>query len=397
VPSLDQVVAEHFAATGPTPLRSLHLAAVPADSIEFYQLYGRSTFFFSPRPIDYEANPVTAFDRSIKGVAAPAPAPAGPARPPVSPPPPPGGTPPPVSPPPAPGGTPPAPVGGPSPVPVTPSPTPGSPPPVPGSPRPIGPASYENEVLDLVDAELAELGNRVKDAPSEWAKIDQHRSATRNARPLLLASPAAAAGAGRAGRTVMLAAGCDNGPLASVEKLRPALQGNAAAAYQHQYFSDVFDAQVDIMSRALVCGLTRVATLQAGSADGNVTDPVGPGYPHHMTSHGPQQIFAQCQNWYATKFLRLLQNLDVPDPLDPNGQTVLYNSVVLWMSECLPIDHGSTSVPTFVAGNAGGALRAGGYLDLQGATNTALLQTIAQLMGTSAGHFGGATIAELRT
>jgi hypothetical protein len=64
----------------------------------------------------------------------------------------------------------------------------------------------------------------------------------------------------------------------------PSLKGNAAAAYQHQYYSDIFDAQIDILSRAVVCGMTRVATLQAGSADGNVTDPVGPGYPHHNTS-----------------------------------------------------------------------------------------------------------------
>jgi Protein of unknown function (DUF1552) len=392
VQSLDQVVADHFAATGPTPLRSLHLGAVPADSIELYQLYGRSTFFFSPTPVDYEANPVTAFDRSIKGVAAPAPAP-NPGRPPVSPPPAP------VGPAPAPVGPSPVPVG-PSPAPVGPSPVPVGPSPVPVGPAPVGPVSYDNEVFDLVDAELAELATRVKDAPNELRKVVQHRAASKNARPLVPASPAAAAAPGSGGRTVLLAGACDNGPLASVEKLRPALQGNAAAAYQHQYFSDVFDAQVDIMSRALVCGLTRVATLQAGSADGNVTDPVGPGYPHHMTSHGPQQIFAQCQNWYATKFLRLLQNLDVPDPLDPSGQTVLYNSVVLWMSECLPIDHGSTSVPTFVAGNAGGALRAGGYLELQGATNKALLQTIAQMMGVGAstsGQFGSDTISELRT
>jgi hypothetical protein len=60
VKSIDQVVADAFQAGAPSAMRSLHLGAVPADSIEFYQLYGRSTFFFNPTPVHYEANPVTA-------------------------------------------------------------------------------------------------------------------------------------------------------------------------------------------------------------------------------------------------------------------------------------------------------------------------------------------------
>jgi hypothetical protein len=337
VKSLDQVVADHFAATAPSPLKSLHLGAIPADSLELYQLYGRSTFFFSPRPVDYEANPVTAYDRVFKGM---------------------GAAPPPV-------------VG-----------TPGS------TPPPA--ASFDSEVLDLVDAELAEIGTRLAGSV-ERSKIEQHRSALKRLRP-------AAGATGGGGGQIVLPGTCGSGgPLDSVEKLRASLMGNPRAAYKHQYYSDIFDAQVDIMTRAIVCGLTRVATLQAGSADGNVTDPVGPGYPHHNTSHGSQAVFAQCQNWYATKFLRLLKGLDVPDPLDPSGKTVLYNSVIVWMAECLPIGHESISVPMFVAGNAGGAMKAGGYLPLAGATNKAVLQTVLQLMGVPmAAHFGGQTIGELR-
>jgi hypothetical protein len=350
VKSLDQVVADYFAGSGATPMKSLHLGAIPADSLGLYQLYGRSTFFFSPKPVDYEANPVTAFDRIFKGGAAP----------------------------------------------PAPNPTPGSP------TAPNGPVSYDNDVLDLVDAELGEMEGRLKDSPGELRKLDQHRAALQGLRPMapkptLPGMPAAPVG------SMMTASGlparCDASMLATVEKLRPNLQGKPAAAYQHQYYSDIFDAQIDIISRALTCGLTRVATLQAGSADGNVTDPVGPGYPHHNTSHGNQMIFTQCQNWYATKFLRLLKSLDVPDPLDPSGKTVLYNSAILWMSECLPVGHESNRVPTLIAGNAGGALKAGAYLDLQNVSNKALLQTIVGMMGAGtsmSGHFGGQTISELR-
>src|SRR5688572_11361000 len=49
VKSVDQVMADHVAANAPTKLRSLHLGVIPADSIQLYQMYGRSTFFFAPK------------------------------------------------------------------------------------------------------------------------------------------------------------------------------------------------------------------------------------------------------------------------------------------------------------------------------------------------------------
>ena len=203
---------------------------------------------------------------------------------------------------------------------------------------------FTSDSLDLLEAEIGELSGRLRDVAARAGKLDQHREALRSLRPstrLPSRMPRRSA-RGRAGGS------------ASVEKLRPALQGNAKDAYKHALFSDIFDAQVDIMARALVSGLTRVATLQAGSADGNAIVPVDRGYPHHNTSHGNQTIFSQCQRWYMTKLERLLAALDVPDPLDPGGKTVLYNTAMVVMAECLPVSHGSESVPTFVVGNAGG-------------------------------------------
>jgi len=54
----------------------------------------------------------------------------------------------------------------------------------------------------------------------------------------------------------------------------------------------MFDAQVDNMARVLISGLSRVVTLQAGSADNDLIVPVDQGYPHHLTSHGDQPTFA---------------------------------------------------------------------------------------------------------
>ncbi|HEY0710701.1 MAG TPA: DUF1552 domain-containing protein [Polyangia bacterium] len=356
--SIDQIVADQIAATAPTRLRSLHLGVIPADSIDFYQRYGRSTFFFSPKPVDYEANPVSAFDRTFKGLSGPT-------------------------------------VGGGG---TTPPPTGGG-----GTTPPAAPTDFEKDVLDISDAELNELGKRVGGMPGELAKVEQHRLAIKTLRAGLVTTPGSTPAPGDPmpmtpsapmGGTVM----CDTTPLASVEKLRPALAGQDREAYKHQYFSDIFDAQVDIAVRALVCGVTRVATIQAGSADGNPTDPVGGGLPHHNTSHGNQDTFAMCQQWYMTKFGRLIKGLDVKDPLDPAGKTVLHNSVILIMSECLPVSHGSDGVPVLIAGGGSGLIKPGQIIEAGGATNKALMATLLQVFGASSGggHFGTTTIGGLR-
>lgn len=323
VKSVDQLVADHIAATSPTKLKSLHLGVIPADSINYYQRAGRSTLFFAPKPVDYEANPVTAFDR-VFGGGAPAPAAAA------------------------------------------------------------GPADFTNAALDVIDAEIAELSGRLKDSPSEVSKLSQHREALKGLRPTAtLPGTPPAAGGGGGGAT-----------LPSVEKLRPALQGNAKDAYKHQFFSDIFDAQVDIMARALVTGLTRVATLQAGSADGNATVPVGRGYPHHNTSHGNQGIFAMCQQWYFTKMNRLLQALDVPDPLAP-GKTVLDNTMLVLIAECLPVGHGSNGVPALIVGGGAGRIKAGTFVNGSGITNKNIMATVLRAFGLPPAHFGDKVVAEV--
>jgi hypothetical protein len=323
VKSVDQLVADQIDATAATKLKSLHLGVIPADSINYYQRVGRTTFFFAPRPVDYEANPVTAFDR-VFGEAPPS-----------------------------------------------------------NGPTPVS-ADFTKDVVDVLGAEMneltMELGNTT---PSELAKLTEHKSGFAGLIPKAPgAGPMAMPGA-------MLA------PLPSVEKLRPTLEGNPRDAYKSAYFSDVFDAQVDIMSRALVSGLTRVATLQAGSADNNLIVPVGPGYPHHNTSHGDQSIYNRLQQYYFGKLARLAQNLDVPDPLDPGGKTVLENTLVVVIAECLPVGHGSVGVPALLLGTAGGKIKPG-MVNGSGITNKNIMATVLATFGAGTAHFGGTLVSEIR-
>jgi hypothetical protein len=180
------------------------------------------------------------------------------------------------------------------------------------------------------------------------------------------------------------------GPLASVEKLRPVMQGNPKEAYKYSHFSDTFDAQIDIMARVLVSGLSRVVTIQPGSADNDMIVPVGRGYPHHVTSHGNQATFSMVQNYYFGKMARLLTQLDAPDPLDP-GKTVLDNTLLVMIAECLPVSHGSGNVPVMLLGKLGGRVKTGGVIQ-GGGNNKALMATVLRAFGQDGAQFGTGTI-----
>ncbi len=330
VRSLDQVVANALLASpGATKLKSLHLGAIPADNLSLYKRLGRSTLFFdSSGALDYEANPVTAFDRVFGGM-------------------------------------------------ITPS----------GPPIGAGlEAEFANAVLDLTDAELADVAAKVRTSPTEAGKIEMHQEAMKNLRVDPTGEP-------------VQNDRCSMGAIASVEKLRPSIQGSASAAYRYSLFSDLFDAQIDILARAVTCGLTRVATLQAASADGPQTIPIGPGYAHHPTSHGGAATWAQCQRWYSGKLARLLSALNVPDPLDATGKTVLDNSLVLVMAECVPNGHGSNNVPCLIAGKAGGLIKSGAMLNVNGATNKMLLKAVAskvfKVADSESPHFGNTHLTEV--
>ena len=314
VTSVDQLIANKIAAEAPTPRKSVHLGVIPADSIQYYH-NGRNKFFYAPQPVDYEANPVTAYDNLFGDATTPEPQPTE--------------------------------------------------------------KDYTLDTLDIVDAELNELSGRLAGATSELNKLTQHQQALQGLRATA-SMPVA--------ETPII-----TGPLDSVEKLRPSLQGKTGEAYKHSYFSDMFDAQVDNMARVLISGTSRVATLQAGSADNDLIVPVGQGYPHHVTSHEDQTTYSQLVNWYFGKTARFMQALDVADPLAP-GSTVLDNTVIVLIGECLPYTHSSNGVPALLLGKLGGKLTTGRVIDAKGASNKTLMSTILKAFDTDPAHFGSETI-----
>jgi len=318
VKSVDQLIADSIALSAPTPLQSLHLGVIPADSIDYYK-GSHSKMFYAPTPVDYEANPVTAFDRLLAGAT--------------------------------------------------------TMPPKPGT-------DFTNDSLDIIDAEMNEVQARMPGAISEINKLNLHRDALKGLRPSSM--------------PMMMPMPVTSGPLTSVEKLRPLLLGKPRDAYKSAYYSDMFDAQVDIMARVLISGQSRVATLQAGSADNDLIVPVGRGYPHHVTSHGDQTVYASLVNWYFTKMARFMAALDVPDPLAP-GSTVLDNTVIVSIGECLPYTHSSNGVPALLVGKLGGKIKPGAVVNVGGATNKAMMATVLQAFGVPPAHFGTNVFGQVLT
>jgi len=312
--SVDQLLGDSIMARAATPKKSVHLGVIPADSIQYYK-QGRNKFFYAPEPVDYEANPVTAYDRLFADAV------------------------------------------------VT-------------QPKPTG-ADYSTDTLDIVDAELNDLGGKVVGATSEVNKLNLHKDAIKALRSSVSTPP--------------MTTPIVTGPLPSVEKIRPQLQGKTGDAYKYSYFSDMFDAQVDNMARVLISGLSRVVTLQAGSADNDLIVPVDQGYPHHLTSHGDQPLFSKLQNWYYGKMARFLAALDVADPLAP-GSTVLDNTVVVVIGECLPYTHSSNGVPAMLIGKLGGKIQTGRVIDGKGASNKTLMSTVLKGFDVDPSHFGTTTL-----
>ncbi len=126
-------------------------------------------------------------------------------------------------------------------------------------------------------------------------------------------------------------------------------------------------AHLEVLVRALECDITRVGTMQWYSHTAVHGSPYGWDgglRSHHVSSHegrtaGHDRVYAE----ELARFLGLLQDARAED-----GSSLLDHTVVLCISE-LGISgtvHHLADLPIIIAGNAGGKLKTGQYIDLLG-------------------------------
>jgi hypothetical protein len=124
-----------------------------------------------------------------------------------------------------------------------------------------------------------------------------------------------------------------------------------------------YEAWVDVGVAALQCGATQVVCINA--YDNAITDPNG----WHHTSHQsevegvtyPDSL--KINKWYAEAvYLRMIRKMS--EIMEPNGKTLLQNSIVYWGNEISQGNgHTPENMPVVLAGSAGGFLRTGKFLD----------------------------------
>ncbi|MDH3201707.1 MAG: DUF1552 domain-containing protein [Myxococcales bacterium] len=139
-----------------------------------------------------------------------------------------------------------------------------------------------------------------------------------------------------------------------------------------------YELLIDVLVAAFACDVTRIATVDVVKAIGRASgleegffhgcDPCGTTgatnwhtHAHNWDQAGPREITVTINEWIAREvMLPVVARLDALTDVD--GSTMLDNSIVLWGNE-LGMNHLNYSIPTVLAGSAGGYLQAGRYID----------------------------------
>jgi hypothetical protein len=233
-------------------------------------------------------------------------------------------------------------------------------------------------VLDAVLADLTSLSAKV--GAGDKVKLDAHATSIRELEKQLLT----------VGSTTSSCRGVT--PMAPTVSLTPrsCLQ-DARPATCVGDFPTIGAAQMQILTLALACDLTRVATIQWSTAESTVVhSELTITNEHHKMSHddvnnAPQ--LTQVNTWYAQQFGALLDKLAAVT--DADGQTLLDGSVVFWVNELSAGQiHNRRDLPYVLAGQGNGALRPGRYLHNAGDPHNKLFAAFLNMFGISATGFG---------
>lgn len=152
--------------------------------------------------------------------------------------------------------------------------------------------------------------------------------------------------------------------------------------------------QMDLMAMAIICGLTRVATIQWTRSTSNQTFPwlgLSTSDGHHSLTHDLKNADSRAKlvkihTWYAEQFGYLLSKLD---SVKEGDRTVLDNSIVVWGNE-INGSHNRNNVPFVVAGSGGGYFRTGRFLKFTNGSHADLHVSCLNALGIPDTTFGEA-------
>jgi hypothetical protein len=155
-------------------------------------------------------------------------------------------------------------------------------------------------------------------------------------------------------------------------------------------FQTLGKAQMDLLTLALACDLTRVVTLQWSTAESTIFfKPLSAHGEHHLMSHdavGNRNDLIKINTWYAQQFSYLLDSLKAHADA---GGPLLDSSVVLWANELSAGEtHNRRDLGWTIAGKGNGAIRPGRSVLYSKTTTNQLFASLMTMFGAPTDSFG---------
>jgi hypothetical protein len=154
-------------------------------------------------------------------------------------------------------------------------------------------------------------------------------------------------------------------------------------------FPEIGKQQMDILSLALRCDVSRVTSIQWSWARSLLSFPwidVNEGH-HNITHQDPTPELSRVNRWYAEQLVYLAQSLDAIDDVD--GKSVLDNTIIWWCGETARgYDHDFHNIRVFLVGG-GGVLKTGEHIRMNDEPHNKLLVHLMNSMGVDGDTFGG--------
>ena len=169
----------------------------------------------------------------------------------------------------------------------------------------------------------------------------------------------------------------DNGYPAGCDLKQTAWPAIALNPNSGDNFSQLMDLQIENISLALRCNLTRVITLQMGSQDANFyTEALQ--MPYNQVIHsGNTANYIAYRNYFSQQLAKLI--LKLKNTSDLNGNPLLDSTLVVQVSSCGDDAIRSGSDAPFMIAGGGSAINRGRVVFAP--KHTQILDTVAQAMG----------------
>jgi hypothetical protein len=222
--------------------------------------------------------------------------------------------------------------------------------------------AQRRSVLDFVTDDFLRLEPRL--GTKDRQKLDAHLTAVRNLE-------------GRLSR-VGPAVAC--GPKTFTDSGNPLDKANIPVTGKQQ---------MDLLTLALQCDVTRVASIQWSWARSLLAHPwVNVSDQHHTLSHGgASDALSRINTWFAQQLAYLATSFLAVD--EGNGTSLLDNTVIYWCGECARgYDHDYNNIRAFLLGTCGSALKTGQHIHLDNEPHNKLLVTLMNAMGVAGTQFG---------